>query len=244
MLEKMKDGILEIQNAMISNIRDSNEISNFPYSHESFDKKHDIVLFYRQPPNQLSSKYKFMIQCTIGIPLYDVPKVMKILTNAFLEYGGNSKYDIIEKTCSYSEHIFKKNGWQTNPQIIKPFLFMLFYSALTSHDRKKQSLFVIRLAMTEFAKQEIKMSDIDRILNILFDDLLLDPVRFYIAKILTNFTERTKFQLLQQQRLLDTTCLPYNKDTKIIFIEFRGWNYLISQKCSTFLNDLLMCKKF
>lgn len=233
-LEKMKDGILEIQNIMRNNFSTSNEITitDFPYTHES--KYRDIVLFYRQSPNQLSSKYKFMIQCTIGIHLYTIPKILKILTNAFLEYGGNLKYDIMEKTQSYSDHIFKKYRWHTNPNIMKPFLFMLFYSALTSYNRKKQALFVIRMTMTEFSKMEINIKDIDLILKILFDDFLLDPIRMYISNILT---KQTRYQMLKQQNLLDTTCIPYNKNTKMILVEFRGWNRIIG---SSTLNDLLM----
>lgn len=261
-LEKAKDAVLDINNAMNTKFCRAIRIelshkAKFPYDWITQSKRNNnIVLFFQEDPvKNFMSKFRFVVQTTLGIPIQDAPNVMKLLTTAFIESGGNPSYDKIQETNKYANTIYKKfkHHWKTEDiEILRSFLFLLFYSALTAHSRKSKALFVIRCTMFEIAMSEISEPDLDLLELVLLDIFFDDPVGVYISNIFKDLHHAiTTYERRLRQNMVDVTTIPYNKSLKMVYIEFRGFRTVLMKQCkgshpnsNLYLNDLLMCKPF
>jgi hypothetical protein len=266
LLEKTKDAVLDIQNIFgdlfpITQPIDKEDLTHngikkktiFPYKYVSKSRLQDIVFFFQKDPTYFSSQFRFVAQTTIGIPFQNVPQVMKLLTDAFTQAGGNLSFDVMELTERYVHDIFHKykSHWYTDPKVIQSFLFMLFYSAITHRSRKCQALFVIRSTLWHLSINEIENQDIDLLQLILVNDYLSDPVATYVDTIFSDYhSNLTDHERRQKQNIVDVTTIPYSKNNGTVFIEFRGLRTLLSHQCkgtpksNLYLNDILFCKPF
>lgn len=266
LLNKTKDAVIDMRdsfNDLFSNVDIINKENlkiddirkrsfEFPYSWISKSRLQDIIFFFNEDPKYFMSKFRFVAQTTFGVPLVDAPKVMKCLTQAFTEVSESTTHDKIEIVESYSITIFKKyqSLWETDPNIMKSFLFLLFYSAITSYSRKSQALFVIRLTMFQLANLEIHKDDIDLLYSVLIDDYFSDPIAKYITDIFSHEQNESQHSRRVRQNVADVTTFPYNKKDKIVFIEYRGFKKVLTHQCkgttksNLYLNDILFCKPF
>lgn len=276
LLEKTKDAVLDIQNTLKSKGFFKNTASgvkvvavspkqngapppSFPYPWVSSLPEKGIVFFSQFDPSMFMSRFRFVAQTTIGVGLFDAPRIMTILTKAFTRAGGSTEYDILgrvgEYTSVFTSREYRKL-WRTPLQTLRPFLFLLFYSALTSSRRKSSALFVIRCTMFELAQREIAPDDIELLqLVLLGDDYFHDPVAIYIGKILKDFSPSSSSSSTTTarriaQNLLDVTTIPYTGQT--VYIEFRGFTTVLKSWCrpdaedprktNLYMHDILACK--
>jgi hypothetical protein len=253
LLEKTKDAVLDIQNSFQDQFKDIQKILNkFPYTWMSKSKNQDIIFFFQEEPKYFMSKYKFVVQTTLGIPITYSIKVMKILSEVFVEAGGNPIFNIINIVEHNSKTIYQqfKTHWRTtNRDILNSWLFLLFYSAHTRFSRKSKALFVIRMTMMSIAKYEIDETDLDLLENILSLPMYENDLncRYILNNILFNRLNLTQYDRMLNQSIVDVTMIPYDEKNKMVYMEFRGFRTVLTNHCKTrnlYLNDILVAKSF
>lgn len=221
----------------------------FPYRYILTNNKHpELALLTVDDPKNISTHFKFVVQCTFGVSIYDCKYALTCLTKEFIKCGGPKSYDIINKINDISSMILKVLPKDEDKDLIENYLFIFLYSFITKDYRKLKALFIIRHLLSDIASKVLSRKIIQQIYFIIqnLNDAkkISKDIRTYFYNI--HYIPLPKTMQKERQRVIDVTIFDV-KDDKMILIEFRGLKIILEKYFKTksvlHLNDILINPK-
>jgi hypothetical protein len=199
----------------------------FPYhsmaGSDEFDK---LLLFFSQDPKKIG-KFRFVFQCTLGIPILESINVMINL------YSVAKKHKVIPRNKNHLKDIldivnnimFVGMFKEERKNFIRNYLFLFKYSYYSRFERKTGSEFVIRHSFALELSSFITLAEKREIENSISNIHHLKDLLDYFHYVHFN-SQEDRSQLLKYQDISDVG-LPKLFDGTTILIEFRLLNSIL-----------------